>query len=944
MKTFTLNAFAVAMVIGYTSLSSHVYANNIAANNEAADFIAQPNKAAPVITDSQLGEAVENQPWEKQLSAKDKDGLKQVLYFQLVSGPPGFTVSATGLAQWNPGFNDHGDHIIKISVSDGQRRSIKALALTVEDVNRAPEWQQSSLAPAKEGVSYNIKLQAQDADNQALTFSLKSALKGMAIEGGYLTWRPNFEQAGVHRVIIVASDGIDKTTQTFQLSVDNTNRAPQITSRSSFELSENEPFKVQLKAKDADKLVQFSYKKLAGPETLTVSSEGQLSFTPNFDDAGLHSVLVEVSDGEAAAVQRMRIQVEDTNRAPEWQTKSLPTGQELQHYAWQLEAVDADKADTLTYTLKSGPKGLTISPAGMITFQPSYEQAGVQNITVVISDGKADVKRTFKLDIGNTNRAPQFTSTAVTVADENSTYKYKLKALDADNDKIAYELVTGPEGLRLEGSTLKMLPTYEQAGEYPVHVKVADNSTDGSLTDEQFFMIQVANANRAAKIEALQDGQYQAAENAPWQVQINASDVDGDTLFYSLLTYPVGMTINNGQLNWTPSFEDEGEHAVSVLVNDGSVGTRYDFSITVANTNRVPSFTSAPILTAKENQAYQYVLGATDPDRTALKFQLVSGPKGLMLDPSHNNTLLWQPGFQQSGEHKVVVAVLDGESTIEQSYTVNVENTNRPPVFPTAVTKVVEDNNYEYQANAQDPDLEDNRSVVVTATTLPEGIRFKNNTLSWKPDFKAAGAYPVVLSATDGDLVTKQSFTLVVENNNRAPVVSSSPKAKAHETLSYQYTIKASDADNEAMTYTLISGPEGMKLSGTTIDWTPLYTQGGAQTVVIGVSDGIDTTEQSFNVTVENANRTPSLETIPPQTVVLGSKFNYQLIGSDVDGDNITFKLVHGPKGMSLNAKGVLQYKPKAVSVEPEMVVVQVDDGELKKRRRFELEVVDTAE
>ena len=943
MKNFTLCPLAASIVLCAAPLT-FASDDRVALNNEAPAFITVENSAAPVITDSKLGAAIENEPWEKQLKAKDKDAGSQALYFRAVKAPAGFTMSATGKAQWTPDFSQAGQHNVVIAVSDGLHSSEKTLVLTVKNTNRAPVWQQAPLMSATENVAYKVKLQANDRDNQALSFSLKSAPKGMKIEGDNLLWLPSFEQAGEHSFEMIVSDGIEKVAQTFSLQLVNANRAPVFTSKSHFQLSENALFTVQLKAKDADKPEKLSFKKLTGPEGLTVSLEGELSFMPSFDDAGEHSVLVEVSDGELKAVQRLSLVVSDTNRAPQWVSTQLAAATELAAYSAQLVARDEDKADTLTYRLKSGPEGLLVSTTGVITFKPSYDQAGEQKLEVLVSDNKQDVKQVFQLNVENTNRAPEFVSKSVILAPENETYKYKLKAIDADNDALTFKLISGPKGLKLEGGTLTMLPSFEQAGEYPVHLKVSDNSAEGILSDEQFFTLKVKNANRAASISSVEDTQLGATENSLWTLPITASDLDGDALSYSLVVYPKGMSIQGNTISWTPSFEGKGRHDITLVVNDGTQDTPYAFSLNVANTNRLPSFTSTPVLSAKESETYQYILRATDADREPLNFKLLSGPEGLMLDPVNPHILTWQPGFQQSGEHHITVAVFDEQASVEQNFTVKVANTNRAPEFPKPVTEVLEDNAYMYKAYAQDPDLEDKKTVIVTALTLPDGMVFKDNTLSWKPDFKSADSYSIVLSASDGDLTTEQSFTLTVKNNNRAPVISSVPKTVAHETLSYQYTIQATDADDEAMTYQLVSGPEGMTLTGATINWTPQYTQGGDQSVVIGVNDGIDTTQQVFSVKVKNANRAPSLDKIPSQAVVVGSKFKYQLSSADVDGDSINFKLVHGPEGLTLSKKGLIKYKPKSLLAEPVMIIIQVDDGELKQRRRFELTVVSKPE
>ncbi|HHW85844.1 MAG TPA: hypothetical protein GX400_06510, partial [Chloroflexi bacterium] len=58
-----------------------------------------------------------------------------------------------------------------------------------------------------------------------------------------------------------------------------------------------------------------------------------------------------------------------------------------------------------------------------------------------------------------------------------------------------------------------------------------------------------------------------------------------------------------------------GEHAVVLQVTDsgGLTGTQA-FTITVANVNHAPFFTSAPVTTATAGMLYTYAVATTDPD------------------------------------------------------------------------------------------------------------------------------------------------------------------------------------------------------------------------------------------------------------------------------------------------------------------------------------------
>ena len=51
---------------------------------------------------------------------------------------------------------------------------------------------------------------------------------------------------------------------------------------------------------------------------------------------------------------------------------------------------------------------------------------------------------------------------------------------------------------------------------------------------------------------------------------VNADDLEGDSLLYSLIEYPSGMTIDdqNGIIKWKPTKEQAGDHSVVISVED----------------------------------------------------------------------------------------------------------------------------------------------------------------------------------------------------------------------------------------------------------------------------------------------------------------------------------------------------------------------------------------
>ena len=77
-----------------------------------------------------------------------------------------------------------------------------------------------------------------------------------------------------------------------------------------------------------------------------------------------------------------------------------------------------------------------------------------------------------------------------------------------------------------------------------------------------------------------------AKEGAAYTYDVEATDPNGDTLEFSLLVHPTGMTIDSttGVITWTPTESQIGEIEVVVEVSDGSKSDTQPFTITVDET------------------------------------------------------------------------------------------------------------------------------------------------------------------------------------------------------------------------------------------------------------------------------------------------------------------------------------------------------------------------
>ena len=125
-------------------------------------------------------------------------------------------------------------------------------------------------------------------------------------------------------------------------------------------------------------------------------------------------------------------------------------------YVYTAIAIDAD-GDVLTYSLLEKPQGMEIDAnTGLISWNPVAGDIGNHAVTVEVSDGKGGVaQQKYTLSAINPppNRPPIFTSTPVVDAAVNTPYRYDADATDPDSDTLTYNLVLGPEGMKVNPET-----------------------------------------------------------------------------------------------------------------------------------------------------------------------------------------------------------------------------------------------------------------------------------------------------------------------------------------------------------------------------------------------------------------------------------------------------------------------------------------------------------
>ncbi|MCJ7730635.1 MAG: putative Ig domain-containing protein, partial [Sedimentisphaerales bacterium] len=253
---------------------------------------------------------------------------------------------------------------------------------------------------------------------------------------------------------------------------------------------------------------------------------------------------------------------------------------------------------------------------------------------------------------------------------------------------------------------------------------------------------------------------------------------------------------------------------------------------------------------------------------------------------------------------------------------------NHAPVLETIGNKSVSENSLLiFIVTATDAD---GNPITYLAQSLPSGATFAGQTFSWTPSYTQAGTYSVTFRASDGRGGTdSETITITVINVNRAPVLAAIGNKSVNEGSTLSFSINATDADNDTITYSAPDMPTGAAFAGRTFTWTPGYTQAGTYPVTFIASDGQAQDSQMITITVNNVNQAPVLSPVGNKSAFANDLLAFSVSATEPDGDTITYSATGLPSGATFTGQN-FSWTPTSSQAGTYPVTFIASDGQLQ--------------
>ena len=540
-------------------------------------------------------------------------------------------------------------------------------------------------------------------------------------------------------------------------------------------------------------------------------------------------------------------------------------------YTAEASDVDASDTQTYSIAGGAHQALFTMAGADLsFVNAPDYE-SGTSTYEVIIRvTDSAGLYEDLSLSItvNNVNEAPTFSSDLVAAAPENFTADfYQAVATDVDTgDTVTYSLassINDNDLFNIDSSegylTFRVAPDHEIHGDsngdgtYDVVI----TASDGSLSADLALSVTITDINEAPTFATTSDSATAPENSTAAFYTAAATDQDaGASITYSLVSDSGDNALftiepSSGALNFlaAPNHEihgdadGDGTYNVEISAYDGSLdsATNLELSVTVTDEPEAPTFASASdeSLVSENTSAVFYLAEASDDDGDSVSYSLAPsvgdndlfnidsatyGELSFIDAPDYEN----YDGTGADGTYNVTITASDGSLSSTLELAVTVTDVNEAPAFASASASTTAPENSTdafYTAAASDPE---NASLSYSLVDGAPDNSFFSITTSGElrfleaQDREAAAndantdyTYEVQIAASDGTYSTETALSLsvTIENVNEAPTVTNTVTAISvvedtnSSPVSFQYTITASDPENDSLVYS-ISGTD----------------------------------------------------------------------------------------------------------------------------------------
>ncbi|MGO2373739.1 MAG: tandem-95 repeat protein [Pseudoalteromonas prydzensis] len=669
------------------------------------------------------------------------------------------------------------------------------------------------------------------------------------------------------------------------------------------------------------------------------TSTGELSGTPENEDVGSYATItISVNDGtDSASLTPFTLEVTNTNDAPVGQDFSFNLDEAANLVVTAGDgllstASDEDADDTLTAVAVSQPQfgSVSLNSDGSFSYQHDGSENFVDSFTFQVRDaaGALSAVHTVSFTINAVAEAPIAVDDSVTTA-EDTPVNFSLVANDSDAEddlvaaSAAIVLPASKGTVSISNGIATYTPNANETGvdTFTYTVKDAALNTSAPAT----VTVTITPVNDIPVVQNVTLSIDEDTPSAATAIRSLATDVEDsiptDTI--NLVRAPSsGQVVFDqvaGTFVYTPDANVTGQDSFTYTITDSEGGVSLPATVTV----NIGAVNDRPVvaddsISTDEDTATTLAILANDSDVedsgfNAANVSLENQGSGAgmyefaTVSVNLDGSLAIMPNQDVNGVFSFTYTLTDSEglSSTPATVTLTINAVNDAPVALDNSAQLQEEGSFEVNVLGNDSDVDIGDSLDVSSVTVVSAPSNGQTQVTAtgaiiytaNADYFGDDSFTYTVKDSNGAVSNLATVTMTVNPVNDAPLGIPQSLILAEDN-SVLITLVGSDIENDELSYRLDEGAlHGSLVQQSNDSWlyTPNANYNGSDGFSFVVNDGLlDSTTTPVSLVITAVNDAPI---VSAQTGVTDedTAVVINLLGSDVDGDRLTYAIVSQP-------------------------------------------------
>lgn len=382
----------------------------------------------------------------------------------------------------------------------------------------------------------------------------------------------------------------------------------------------------------------------------------------------------------------------------------------------------------------------------------------------------------------------------------------------------------------------------------------------------------------------------------------------------------------------------DGIYTIEIVITDKADNSTTDTSRTITVDNDPLSMDSVGDKGINEEEELTFNVIASNNEGGVVNFSLSNSPLGASIDFS-TGIFVWTPTETQGpGVYNFNINAISGDLFKSEEISITVNEVNSSPTASDGSVSINEDVGKVIFLVADDHDFPPNiLTYSIVDHPIHGTVSLSDNEATYVPDIDYNGTDAFTFEVNDGAVNSNTASISITINPANDPPVAEDDNVSVDEdnvlTIAKSDLLSNdSDIDEDLLIFISVSNPVNgsVLIVSDNINFTPDDNFNGAASFEYTISDGILTDTATVFITISPVNDAP----VAIHDSVLteeDTSVEITLVGSDVDGDDLTYSIVDSPPNGILGAisSDRIIYTPNTDYLGSDSFTFRVNDGEL---------------